>query len=219
MFSLRNEEFIILFAGFKRGYQQGQSSSFLTCHWLDENRILSSGESGELMLWDLNTPEKKDGFKFEILHREHNKSLFSICVSGNLVYSVGHDRIVAVLQINSKRVLYSLPTLNGFSYCLASNPIDPSILAIGSGDGLIRVWKTGSQKLFDLRHLRLNQSKVMSLAWHPVREGLLALGTDEGRVGWVDALGSRNQISFSNFQHRGGVYSVTWGPGIAGNYF
>ena len=54
----------------------------------------------------------------------------------------------------------------------------------------------------------------MSLCWHPSREGLLALGTDEGRVGWVEALGSSRTPTFSGWQHRGGVYSVTWGPGV-----
>jgi hypothetical protein len=45
------------------------------------------------------------------------------------------------------------------------------------------------------------------------REGLLAFGTDEGRVGWVEALQQR-QPTYSKYQHRGGVYSVTWGPAL-----
>ena len=42
----------------------------------------------------------------------------------------------------------------------------------------------------------------------------MALGTDEGRVGWVgDALGARpGLLTFSGYQHTGGVYIVTWGP-------
>ena len=47
------------------------------------------------------------------------------------------------------------------------------------------------------------------------REGLLAFGTDEGRVGWVEVLQQRSQQpAFSSYQHRGGVYSVTWGPAL-----
>ena len=32
---------------------------------------------------------------------------------------------------------------------------------------------------------------MTALAWHPEKEGLLAFGTDEGRIGTVDALHSR----------------------------
>ena len=35
--------------------------------------------------------------------------------------------------------------------------------------------------------------KVISVAWHPTKEGLLGFGTDEGRVGWLDALNVKNQ--------------------------
>ena len=188
----------------------------MTCVWIDETRIVCSGEAGELLLFNLDAPEKKEGYKVEVLHREHSKALFSICRIGDLLYSTGQDRIIPVYYLGSKSLLYSLPTLNGFAYCLASNPIDPSILAMGVGDGVIRVWKTGSQQIFDMVYIRLNQSKVMSLAWHPSKEGLLAFGTDEGRVGWIDVFSRRTQPSYSSFQHRGGVYSVTWGPGVAG---
>ena len=37
-------------------------------------------------------------------------------------------------------------------------------------------------------------------------EGLLAFGTDEGRVGWVEALSSSRVPNLSNTQHRNGVY-------------
>ena len=56
----------------------------------------------------------------------------------------------------------------------------------------------------------------MSLAWHPHREGLLAFGTDEGRVGWVEALGQGMMPLFYSYQHRVGVYSVTLGQGVEG---
>ena len=47
------------------------------------------------------------------------------------------------------------------------------------------------------------------------REGLLAFGTDEGRVGWVEALTQRSkEPAYSSYKHRGGVYSVTFGPAL-----
>ena len=58
--------------------------------------------------------------------------------------------------------------------------------------------------------MQCKQAKVMSLAWHPAREGLLAFGTDEGRVCWVDTLAARTQPTISGYQHRSGVYCVAW---------
>ena len=60
-----------------------------------------------------------------------------------------------------------------------------------------------------MRTVGVKQAKVMSLAWHPAKEGLLAWATDEGRVCWADTLG-RGQPSLSSYQHRGGVYCATW---------
>ena len=39
---------------------------------------------------------------------------------------------------------------------------------------MFRVWRTGDSKdKFSVRTVMLKQAKVMSVAWHPSREGLL----------------------------------------------
>ena len=91
-------------------------------------------------------------------------------------------------------------------------------MAVGGGDGQIRVWRTNSPALYDITYLwgKLNQAKIYSLAWHPTKEGLLAYGTDEGRVGWFEAFHHGKLPTVSSYQHRGGVYSVSWGPNVVG---
>ena len=169
---------------------------------------LFSGGNGELLSWNLEKPGKKGGSEFSMLHRDHFKNLFSIAAWDGVAYTIGQDRALIATHLDTGRQMYALPTFAGFLYCLASNPVDPSLVAIGAGDSQIRVWRTASQQLFDITniHAKLNQAKVMSLAWHPSREGLLAFGTDEGRVGWVEALSSSRVPNISNTQHRNGVY-------------
>ena len=169
---------------------------------------LFSGGNGELLSWSLEKPGKKGGSEFSTLHRDHFKNLFSIAAWDGVAYTIGQDRALIATHMDTGRQMYALPTFAGFVYCLASNPVDPSLVAIGAGDSQIRVWRTASQQLFDITniHAKLNQAKVMSLAWHPSREGLLAFGTDEGRVGWVEALSSSRVPNISNTQHRNGVY-------------
>jgi gem associated protein 5 len=43
---------------------------------------------------------------------------------------------------------------------------------------------------------KLSSAKITSLAWHPDKEGILAFGTDEGRVGYLDSF-SQRFVSFN----------------------
>ena len=78
---------------------------------------------------------------------------------------------------------------------MAPNPLDPRVLAIGSGDGLVRIWRTASPKaLVDSHYITQKtgaSAKATALAWHPNQEGTLAFGTDEGRLFVADAFNVR----------------------------
>ena len=118
---------------------------------------------------------------------------------------------MSVTCLTAGEKLYSLPCFAGFVYCLVSNPIEPGLLAVGAGDGAVRVWRTGdSEDMFSVRLVTIRQSKVMSLAWHPTREGLLAAGTDDGKVAWLEVVSGSRQPSVSAYQHRAGVYCLAW---------
>jgi len=54
--------------------------------------------------------------------------------------------------------------------------------------------------------------KVTALAWHPSVEGLLAFGTDEGRVGIFDTLNVSKPPTLSRTYHKGTVYNLVWAP-------
>ena len=124
---------------------------------------------------------------------------------------MGQERLVSVTSLSAEEKLYNLPCFAGFVYCLVSNPIEPGVLAVGAGDGAVRVWRSGdTTDIFSVRLVSFRQSKVMSLAWHPTREGLLAAGTDDGKVAWVEVVTSSRQPSQSSYQHRAGVYCLAW---------
>ena len=56
-----------------------------------------------------------------------------------------------------------------------------------AGDGQIRVLRMGGREMFSMTciHAKMNQSKVMCLARHPHRAGLLALEQMRGSLaGW-----------------------------------
>lgn len=59
---------------------------------------------------------------------------------------------------------------------MAPNVVDPSILAIGGGDGQIRIWKTLSSKSaydYNTIYQKLSRSEISALAWDPKKESKL----------------------------------------------
>lgn len=62
--------------------------------------------------------------------------------------------------------------------------------------------------------MNYSQGKVHSLAWHPEKEGELAFGTSDGRVGIFNASNPSKEPLIMRHFHRQGVYRVTWGPPV-----
>ena len=54
--------------------------------------------------------------------------------------------------------------------------------------------------------------EILALTWHPQKENMLTFGTDEGRIGTVDALSPRPNPVIFDFKHRSTVYNLTYGP-------
>lgn len=80
---------------------------------------------------------------------------------------------------------------------------------------MIRVWNTLSIKNnYDVKHFWQGvKSKVTALCWHPTKEGCLAFGTDDGKVGLYDTY-SNKPPQISSTYHKKTVYSLAWGPPV-----
>jgi len=198
-----------------------------TCFWWQREILLSSGVHGELLEWNLDKITKKtndgifrsDGFghsEVQVVHKEHARTLYSIHTTGASIQTSGQDRSITSFHWDSHTMDWVLPAFASWVYACVPNHLDPSVVAIGAGDAQIRVWKVGSTKaMFDVNTIwqKLNSAKITALAWHPDKDNLLAFGTDEGRVGTVDAF-SRSTPNFCDFKHRGQVYSLCFGPAV-----
>ncbi|XP_067947516.1 gem-associated protein 5-like [Watersipora subatra] len=111
------------------------------------------------------------------------------------------------------RILMNIPTFGGFCYCIRASPVDPGRLAVGVGDDVIRLWNVNEgTSAYSVTNLWQGlKSKVSSVAWHPLSEGHLAYGTEDGRVGVFPALGKKAPIICGTY-HQKMVYVVAWGP-------
>ncbi|XP_072120245.1 gem-associated protein 5 [Mobula birostris] len=196
---------------------------WLTLHWPQgrPTQLVSSSFGGELLLWHLAKSAKP---KWTLLGRSegqnHNRIVFNLSSvrqddGPELLLSTSMDRDVKCWDLSTLDCCWTLPTLGGFVYGLAFSPVNVGSLAVGVGDGMIRVWDTISlQGPYDIKTLWQGiKSKVTSLCWHPAKESLLAFGTEDGKVGIYEIYSNKSpQISSS--YHRKTVYALAWGPPV-----
>ncbi|XP_067279669.1 gem-associated protein 5 isoform X2 [Pseudorasbora parva] len=196
---------------------------WLTVHWPKgrPSQIVSSCFGGEIVVWDLMKSGKQ---KWSLLGsspdgQNHSRIVFnmsSFC-SGDreLLLSTSMDREIKCWDLASLECCWTLPTLGGFVYCLSFSPVGTGCLALGVGDSMIRVWNTMSiQNQYDIKTFWQGiKSKVTALAWHPLKEGSLAFGTDDGKVGIYEVY-SNKPPQISSTYHRRTIYSLSWGPPV-----
>ncbi|XP_078691159.1 gem-associated protein 5-like [Branchiostoma floridae x Branchiostoma belcheri] len=197
------------------GGQEAGRRMWVALAWRKEQpqQLISSSHGGDMLVWDLRTQ------KWQVLeHSEgqgHSRVVFSITAIQNQVITTSMDRQIILWDLSSMKAQWSLPTLGGFVYALASSPLTPGQLAVGVGDGMIRVWNTHSQAPFDWSGFwQCIKGKVTALSWHPTKEGILGFGSDDGSVGLYDVLHTK-QPTMSSTCHKKTVYSLSWGPTVA----
>ncbi|KAM4620896.1 gem-associated protein 5 [Polymixia lowei] len=197
---------------------------WLSVHWPKgrPTQIVSSCFSGELVLWDLTKTSKQKWTLLGTLSegQNHNRIVFnmnSICLQDGreLLVSTSMDREIKCWDLASLDCCWTLPTLGGGVYALSFSPVGTGCLALGVGDYMIRVWNTLSiQNQYDTRTFWQGiKAKVMALAWHPSKEGSLAFGTEDGKVGIYDAF-SNKPPQISSSYHQKAVYRLAWGPAV-----
>ncbi|XP_054981226.1 gem-associated protein 5 isoform X1 [Sorex araneus] len=195
---------------------------WLTLHWPKDQptQLVSSCFGGELLLWDLAQPWRRKFTLFSAAAeaQHHSRIVFNLCPlhtddGQRLLLSTSMDRDVKCWDMATLECCWTLPCLGGFAYSLAFSPVDTGCLAIGVGDGMIRVWNTLSIKNnYDVKSFWQGvKSKVTALSWHPSKEGCLAFGTDDGKVGLYDTYSSRPPQVSSTY-HKKTVYTLAWGP-------
>lgn len=167
-------------------------------------------------LWKV---EQQDTNKFQFKrvtpsHFYDHKAIVEITVNrqtGEFWSLSAHQRLVLFAE-DMKSIKYDLSTLMNRIQTIQMNPFDPNLIAIGSTKRVSLVNLSNvSETHFAMNNLTTKvQSHVLSIAWHPEKENILAFSTKEGRVGVFDVnrLGGQPiiMLPFSGKE----VYSVTW---------
>ncbi|KPJ10542.1 Gem-associated protein 5 [Papilio machaon] len=195
-----------------------------TLLWCKPNTLLIADGRSQL----------KNKMLYKFVHSQHRRGLFSIVSDApriqtpdNLkeaekwsVWTTAQDRNVIRYSLGTKEIVYTHATCGGFIYNVQSCPYDARRVAVSSGDGSIRVLELDVSDEDEMKLCLGNistywqnvQGKVLTVAWHPTKENLLAFGTAEARVGLIDANGKTERPARVLLPAlSGGVYSLCWG--------
>ncbi|XP_075241179.1 gem-associated protein 5-like isoform X2 [Convolutriloba macropyga] len=163
----------------------------------------------------------------------HNKAIQSItCYNNSLVFTHAMDRYLCVWKLPEMKNVATLSTLGGSVFDLDISPVSKTWLAVASGGGFLHIWNSSlalqdsvelSAKLNDTRFKMMHvwqgyKTKVTVTRFHPSREGTVAFGTEDGRVGLYDVTNNKGSITSSSF-HQSTVYALSFGPAQLGNTF
>ena len=192
--------------------------------WLPgkKSELIGGGYHGELLHWSIGENGKPKSRQVYARSSGHTRMIFNVCTNDGSVESegdglqsyaitVGQDRNVIAWDLKNLELRSSIITFGGFVYALEVSPMDPTLLAIGCGDNCVRVWRQspGNPTTTFWNGIR---AMVTCINWHPEREGHLAYGTSDGRVGSLDINRPGKHPIISTVYHRKTVYVVKWGP-------
>ncbi|GFS41313.1 gem-associated protein 5 [Trichonephila inaurata madagascariensis] len=173
------------------------------------------GEWGEVCLSKGETP------KFSTLSYDLNSKGFILCFSFPKKTAQGIQNLLIIFDtykltvwnVCEKKLELQVPMLMGFIYGLSFSSINPNLLAIGNGDGTLKIWNAQAESAEkNMMGIYVHyRAKIMTAAWHPLYENIIAYGTDEGRVAIIDLFKKKSIYTFETY-HSGKVYTVCWGP-------
>ncbi|XP_034256257.1 gem-associated protein 5 isoform X2 [Thrips palmi] len=131
------------------------------------------------------------------------------------VWTFGSDRVVHGKSSDVQLSPIKLNTTGGAVNAMTISSIDGTSLAIGGADKSIRVVNLSEPQLKTIQTYNQKVSgKVMSLAWHPSKDGWLAYGTSDGRIGVQYTCAIKPPLLFRPFS-KDSIYAMEWAPSLA----
>ncbi|XP_047989326.1 uncharacterized protein LOC125228711 [Leguminivora glycinivorella] len=208
------------------GKQQGRfRNSWATLVWCQPELLLIADGKNQLLECNPLKPDCKNKLVTKLIHNLHKRGLH--CVATNacrantaspVAWSASQDRSLVRYSLRDRSTaVYN--TCGGFVYNVQYCPYDVNKVAVSVGDGAVRVWTAEESEEAEgklsagrvVTYWQHVQGKVLTVAWHPTKENLLAFGTAESRVGLIEAGSGERPARTLGSGLSGGVYALGWG--------
>ncbi|XP_065090276.1 protein rigor mortis isoform X2 [Ochlerotatus camptorhynchus] len=200
---------------------------FITAAWMNPTKIVANNASGNVYEWNLSFFYRASRVR---MTATQNPNRYPVDMAIYLVRSRGpigggdpkgnyvwcqsiNRKIVGVSVTKTPEIVADLTCLATGNTCIAENPLESTILAIGCIDRKLATLNLASLAYNDVTCVPfMNKicSKVTALDWHPVRENYIAFGTAEGRIGILDTNGPNNVPVLMNSFLSTDVYTLKW---------
>ncbi|XP_026765322.2 gem-associated protein 5-like [Galleria mellonella] len=210
---------------------RNKSPPWATLLWLKSDLLLIGDARSQLLECNPLKIDCKNKLQWQIVHTLHKRGLSCIASSAprvqsddlsledHPVWTISQDRTLVCYSLATRQKIAKHASCGGFLYTVQPCPYDAGKIAVSVGDGAVRVWETsvsdenGSQlNIGNVNSYWQNvQGKVLTVAWHPVRENLLAFSTGESRVGLIDTSRTEKPARVLLPALNGGIYSLYWG--------
>ncbi|CAG5010322.1 unnamed protein product [Parnassius apollo] len=207
-----------------------------TLLWYKADTLLIADGKSQLLQCNPLKIDCKNKLEFQVVHSIHKRGLYSIVSDAPKIQTIeeinaaktnhwsiwtaAQDRNLVRYSLERKQKLSVHATCGGFLYNIQPCPYDARKVAVSVGDGAVRVWEADTADDDDTKlypgkvttYWQNVQGKVLSIAWHPTKENLLAFGTAESRVGLIDTNGKTERAARTLVPAlNGGAYSLCWG--------
>jgi gem associated protein 5 len=185
-------------------------------------RLVSTGYTGELVLWIPDPDELKHWRTQKVVAGGHSRPIFSVLLisrqaakGSKMLLTISMDRLIGAWNLETMKCSWTIPSLGGFVYKLAFAPSNPGRFAVAVGDKSIRIWRLGplQSKSYDILFLWKGlRDKVTALCWHPTDDTKLAFGLEDGAVGIYTLSGIDEGATHRVLrgQHDGAVLTLGW---------
>lgn len=204
----------------KKGKSVDIRDKWIVACWIPGGeKIVASSVAGYMCICDPNAAAATewDFLDWDADSGGHTAAVYNVCIVGDAAkvtkmyaVSASEDRNIVFWDLATKKSAYCIPCVGGFVYSLAFSPFACATLAVGSGDGSVKVWRTDCvANPYSAKVLTVGKKdRVRTVAWHPRKEAILALGTEEGKVCVADV--NTRQVTVSKAFHKDTTYVVCW---------
>ena len=192
-------------------------SPFTNVLWIDLQTLVITDFNGELFEYKVEFNSLQKSMVLEKKEKTFPaKAILNICKSkdSSIIWTSSLHRHINCMEFQSTELLVSLDTLQLCIHQLAENPFDSNVIAVGGNDKRFILWNTSeaNQSTITLKPFMSKiHSAVLEMAWHPVKDSIIALCTREGRVVVLDTNKSNNVPtvlpSFTSYP----IFSLAWG--------
>ncbi|XP_075535043.1 gem-associated protein 5-like [Dermacentor variabilis] len=176
----------------KKGRSTNIRDKWIAACWIPGGvaKIVSSSINGDVCIYDPNAAKEFTFLDHDADSGGHTASVYNVCIVGGAekrtkmyVVSASEDRNIVFWDLVTKKSAYCISCVGWLIYSLAFSPFACATLAVGVGDGSVKVWRTECvANPYCAKVLIVGKKDgVRTVAWHPRKEAILALGTDEGK--------------------------------------